>query len=110
VELRGAGDGSGESFDGLLSPSKSAEDLGPSDQHYYWDNFWAVVGLEEAAYAAREPGNTEDAAWMEGEAEALRESIVESVEAVMGPGAAYVPGAVEEVESSAMARGTVPAL
>lgn len=95
---------------GLLPPSKSAEDLGPSDQHYYWDNFWAVAGLEEAAYAARELGKPEDAAWMEEEAEALRNTILNSVERVMGPEPAYIPGAVEEVESSAMARGTVPAL
>jgi GH15 family glucan-1,4-alpha-glucosidase len=110
VELRASQEGSDEPTRGLLPPSKSAEDLGPADQHYYWDNFWAVIGLEEAAFAAQELGKTEDATWMEGEADALRQAILDSVEAVMGSQAAYVPGAVEEVESSAMARGTVPAL
>jgi hypothetical protein len=94
----------------LLPPSKSAEDIGPSDWHHYWDDFWAVAGLEEAAHAARELGETEDAAWMQAEADALREAILASVEAVMGPEPAYIPGAVEGVEGSAMARGTVPAL
>ncbi len=110
VELRATRGDSAEPTRGLLPPSKSAEDLGPAHQHYYWDNFWAVVGLEEAAYAARELGKTEDAAWMEAEADTLRVAILESVEEVMGPEPAYVPGAVEEVESSAAARGTVPVL
>jgi hypothetical protein len=110
VELRASQDESDPSTRGLLPPSKSAEDLGPADHHYYWDNFWSVVGLEEAAYAARELGRTEDAAWMEAEADALREAILDSVEAVMGPEPPYIPGSVEEVESSAMARGTVPVL
>ena len=110
VDLRLAdsqGDGPAQ---GLLPPSKSAEDLGPPDQHYYWDNLWAVAGLEEAAYAAGELGKPEDAAWMKAEAEALRDAVLRSVEHVMGPEPAYIPGAVEDVESSAMARGTVPAL
>jgi hypothetical protein len=47
---------------------------------------------------------------MEAEADALRQAILDSVEAVMGPEPAYIPGSVEEVESSAMARGTVPVL
>jgi hypothetical protein len=95
---------------GLVPPSKSAEDLGPADHHYYWDNLWSVAGLEEAAYAARQLGKPEDAVWMEAEAEALRDAISNSVEHVMGPEPAYVPGAVEDRESSTMARGTVPAL
>lgn len=110
ITLRETQADTGPSTRGLLPPSKSAEDLGPADHHYYWDNFWAVVGLEEAAYAARELGEPEDAARMEAEADALREAILDSVEAVMGPEPPYIPGAVEEVESSAMARGTVPAL
>jgi len=95
---------------GLLPPSKSAEDLGPEDRHYYWDDFWSVAGLEEAAYAARVLGELEDAKRFEAEAGDLRRAILDSVEAVMGEEPAYVPGAVEDRESSSMARGTVPAL
>ena len=111
VKLRDTGSADEEAaVHGLLPPSKSAEDLGPSDHHYYWDNLWALTGLEEAAYAARELGRSEDAAWMEAEADALRNAILRSVERVMGSEPAYIPGAVEDTESSAMARGTVPAL
>jgi len=110
VDLRAGQAGAIGPARGLLPPSKSAEDIGPPDWHHYWDNFWAVAGLQEAAYAARQLGETADAAWMQAEAETLRDAILASVEAVMGPEAAYIPGAVEGVESSAMARGTVPAL
>lgn len=34
-------------FDGLLPAGFSAEHLGPNDQ-YYWDDFWAVAGLNAA--------------------------------------------------------------
>lgn len=94
----------------ILPPSLSAEDLGPPDQHYYWDNFWAVTGLEESAFAAQTLGYPEDAAWMQAEADSLREAILQSITAVMGDPPAYIPAAVEDTESSAMARGSVPVL
>jgi hypothetical protein len=47
---------------------------------------------------------------MEAEADTLREAILRSVERVLGSEPAYIPGAVEDTETSAMARGTVPAL
>jgi glycogen debranching enzyme len=110
IELRaGEGDSVGPAA-GLLPPSKSAEDLGPEDRHYYWDDFWSVAGLEEAAYAARVLGELEDAERFDTEADDLREAILDSVQKVMGDEPPYVPGAVEDTESSAMARGTVPAL
>ena len=95
---------------GLLPPSKSAEDLGPADWHHYWDNFWAVVGLKQAAFIATELDQHEDAMWMISEATTLRTAILDSVKVVMGPNPAYIPGAVEGTTSSAMARGTVAAL
>ncbi|MDY0020767.1 MAG: hypothetical protein RBT47_12285, partial [Anaerolineae bacterium] len=60
---------------GLLPPSKSAEDLGPANWHHYWDNFWSIAGLEEAAYAARQTGHPDDALWMQAEADALRSAL-----------------------------------
>jgi len=96
---------------GLLPPSLSAEDLGPKEHHYYWDNLWAVVGLREAADAARLLGEAEDAAWMAAEADSLQQAIRDSVEAVMvGQTKFYMPGSVEVLDSSGMARGSVPAL
>ncbi len=95
---------------GLLPPSKSAEDLGPADWHHYWDNFWAVAGLEQAAFIAKELGQHDDATWMLLEANTLRAAILDSVKVVMGPDPAYIPGAIESTNGSAMARGTVSAL
>ena len=95
---------------GLLPPSKSAEDLGPPDWHHYWDNFWGVSGLQHAAYIASELGEINDSNWMQSEANALRESILDSVTAVMGPEPAFISGAVENSTDSAMARGSVPAI
>ncbi len=37
---------------GLLPPGFSAEHLGPCD-YFYWDNFWGVAGLREAANCAK---------------------------------------------------------
>jgi hypothetical protein len=91
---------------GLLPPSRSAEDLGPETWHHYWDNFWAVAGLDEAAYIERELGKFDDANWMAAEASAMRESIRNSVASVMGTDPPYVPGAPEGIDNSAMARGT----
>ncbi|MGD1997239.1 MAG: hypothetical protein PVH62_10765, partial [Anaerolineae bacterium] len=110
VDLRAGQIDTEGSVQGLLPPSRSAEDLGLQRRHYYWDNYWAVAGLEEAAYAARELGEDQDAEWMESEADALRGAILSSVEAVMGAEPAYIPVAVGDLEGSAMARGTVPAL
>lgn len=91
---------------GLLPPSRSAEDLGPADWHHYWDDFWGVAGLSEAAFIERQLGHTDDANWMSAEADALREAIRASITSVMGPEPDYIPGAPEEIKSSAMARGT----
>ncbi len=95
---------------GLLPPSLSAEDLGPDTYHHYWDDYWSVAGLEDAAFIATTLGHTDDAAWMLAEADALRTAIHDSVTAVMGPEPAYIPGAPENIESSAMARGTGPSM
>ena len=95
---------------GLLPPSKSAEDLGPANWHHYWDDFWAVAGLEQAAFIATELDEHDDAIWMVSDANTLRDAILDSVKAVMGPNPAYIPGSVEEANGSAMARGTVAAL
>lgn len=95
---------------GILPPSLSAEDLGPGDRHYYWDNFWAIAGLEEAAYAAALLGHAEDAVWMQQTADDLREAVLASIEAVMGNEPAFIPASVEDTTTSAMARGTTPAL
>lgn len=53
----------GTPHDGLLPAGFSAEHLGPND-HYYWDDFWAIAGLEAAArlFARREEREKEEKA------------------------------------------------
>ncbi len=45
---------------GLLPAGFSAEHLGPND-HYYWDDFWAIAGLRGAEYLLKEMGDDESA-------------------------------------------------
>jgi hypothetical protein len=49
---------------GLLPAGFSAEHFGPND-HYYWDNFWSLAGLEKLLWAARFLGRERDAAYLE---------------------------------------------
>jgi hypothetical protein len=44
---------------GLLPAGFSAEHLGPND-YFYWDDFWALAGLRDAAYAAKTLGHQAD--------------------------------------------------
>lgn len=51
---------------GLLPAGFSAEHFGPND-HYFWDNFWSVAGLEDAVWMARLAGLRADADRIEDE-------------------------------------------
>ena len=44
---------------GLLPSGMSTEHLGPSD-YFYWDDFWGLAGLRQAALAAQVMKQTED--------------------------------------------------
>ena len=50
----------GKPHAGLLPAGFSAEHLGPND-HYYWDDFWAIAGLRGAEYLLKEMGDDENA-------------------------------------------------
>ena len=45
---------------GLLPAGFSAEHFGPND-YFYWDDFWALAGLRDAAFAARVLGRDDQA-------------------------------------------------
>lgn len=92
---------------GILPASLSAEDLGRSDQQHYWDDFWAVRGLRDAAVAARELDKSSDAAWMQAEADSLLRATLASARSL---NIDYIPNGPQELTSSAMARGTSCAL
>ena len=96
---------------GLLPPGDSAEDLGPRDQHHYWDDFWAIGGLREAADIARTLGRGDDAIRFDREAATLQTLVLQSIERVQEQhGIDFVPNGPEDTFSSAMARGTSPAV
>jgi hypothetical protein len=95
----------------LLPANLSAEDLGDAGVHHYWDDFWALAGFREAAFAAGELGHSDDAAALSSRADTLQAALLQSIQNVDArTGIAYVPNGPEDVESSAMARGTTPAL
>ncbi|MBV8086217.1 MAG: hypothetical protein JO247_15530, partial [Chloroflexi bacterium] len=90
--------------DGLLPANESAEDLGPATQQHYWDDLWLLTGLQEAHQAATQIGVSDayEQAFQKVEA-SLRASIVAT-------GSDVIPGGPGDLTSSAMARGTTPAL
>ncbi len=67
--------------DGLLPAGFSAEHLGPND-HYYWDDFWAVAGLEAAERTFSRAGRKPDAGKARTLAGQMRASIERSIERI----------------------------
>lgn len=63
---------------GLMPAGFSAEHLGPND-HYYWDNFWSLRGVQDAAEAAEALGLDRDKAAFERVATAYRRDLEEAV-------------------------------
>lgn len=64
---------------GLLPPGFSAEHLGPAD-YYYWDNYWAVAGLQSAAALMKTWGLSDDAELFLEQAADLRRTINRSIQ------------------------------
>ncbi|GMU19905.1 MAG: hypothetical protein AMXMBFR13_00090 [Phycisphaerae bacterium] len=96
---------------GILTPSVSAEDLGPHTWHHYWDDFWCIRGLQDALYAARELGQEPAAAEIRTLLEELHGSTLESIRAVMAKERIdFIPVAPESTSASGRARGTSPAI
>jgi len=69
---------------GLLPSGFSAEHLGPND-HYYWDNFWGVAGLQAASIMFDQLGDIDRANSARNEARAFLAAIDESLKRVAGP-------------------------
>lgn len=96
---------------GILTPSTSAEDLGPKDWHFYWDDFWCIRGLQDALYAARELNETAAAGEISKILESLQTSTIASIRRVMAESDVdWIPVAPESTSASGKARGTTPAV
>ena len=66
---------------GLLPPGPSAEHLGPSD-YFYWDDFWGLAGLRDAALVAEWMGQTKDADRLRKNFDSFRADVDASLAAV----------------------------
>ncbi|MCW1921265.1 discoidin domain-containing protein [Luteolibacter arcticus] len=81
---------------GLLPESASHEGYLAHPVHSYWDDFWALRGLLDAAGIARVLGKRKDADAFESLAASFRETLRESILAVIKERKLnYIPGSVE---------------
>jgi hypothetical protein len=64
---------------GLLPAGFSAEHLGPND-YYFWDDFWALAGLESACRLLKEAGRKKSGQTFFQEAKNLRACLEKSLE------------------------------
>jgi hypothetical protein len=81
---------------GLLPESASHEGYLAHPVHSYWDDFWALRGLQAAAELASVIGRSEDAALWKNEADAFLRDVVRSIENVIAARhLKYIPGSVE---------------
>jgi hypothetical protein len=81
---------------GLLPESASHEGYLAHPVHAYWDDFWALRGLRDAAVMATELGHTNDARDFAALAFSFRETLCTSIRKVIADkNLHYVPGSVE---------------
>jgi hypothetical protein len=69
---------------GLLPAGRGANHFGPAD-YYYWDDFWALAGLEAVAAMAGRLGRPTEAARWRREAASLRAALARSLRAAALP-------------------------
>ncbi len=81
---------------GLLPESISHEGYSAKPMHSYWDDFWAIRGLDSAARIASELGHGAEAAELASLRDDLRESTRASIALAMrSNGIEYIPGCAE---------------
>jgi hypothetical protein len=81
---------------GLLPESASHEGYLAHPVHAYWDDFWAVRALGDAAFLADALGDAAEARRLAALRDAFRESLHRSLEITIAErGIDYVPGSVE---------------
>jgi hypothetical protein len=81
---------------GLVPESISHEGYAAKPMHSYWDNFFVLRGLLDAAYLAGVLGSDEEQRRLDGLAREFRRDLVASFERAMAMhGIDYLPGSVE---------------
>lgn len=71
----------GTEYEGILPQSNSHEGYFPA-KHSYWDDFFALRGLQDAQQIALRLGYNEDAAWLAKLEKDLRNSLLQSIQKV----------------------------
>jgi hypothetical protein len=95
---------------GLLPESASHEGYLAHPVHAYWDDFWALRGLADAAELAEALGEEAQAKRLRALRDALGECLYASIGAVIAErGLAYVPGSVEWADFDPAATATAVA-
>jgi hypothetical protein len=79
---------------GLLPPSISHEGYSDKPAYSFWDNFWGLKGLNDAAFLALELGHTDRAAELRADAAEFAGDIGASVR-LLGEELGHVPGAAD---------------
>ncbi len=83
-------------FFGLLPESISHEGYSAHPVHSYWDDFWAIRGLTDAAELAAALGRDEDARRFTASRDELRADVHASIRAVIAKrGIDFVPGSAD---------------
>lgn len=71
----------GTEYEGILPESNSHEGYFPA-KHSYWDDFFAIRGIQDAQALAIQLGHTEDAEWLAKFEKNFRTSLLASIEKV----------------------------
>lgn len=81
---------------GLLPESISHEGYSDRPVHSYWDDFWAVRGLSDAADLARALNHPEEAARLSASRDEMRQDLHASIRRVIAArGIDYIPGSAD---------------
>ncbi|OGU25384.1 MAG: hypothetical protein A2X66_03120 [Ignavibacteria bacterium GWA2_54_16] len=91
-----SGDSERRAFYGLVTESISHEGYSSKPMHSYWDDFFTLKGLKDAAEAARVLGKANAASAYDSLASAFRKNLYESISLAMkNRKIDYIPGCVE---------------
>jgi len=83
-------------FFGLLPESISHEGYSAKPMHSYWDDFWALKGLDDAVWLAETLGHPEVATAWTGMRDEFKQDLLTSIARVREEkGLAYLPGCAE---------------
>jgi hypothetical protein len=93
---RAAEAGAADPFAGLLPPSISHEGYSAKPMHSYWDDFWGLRGLTDAAFLARKLGERQLAERYERARDEFARDLAASIRTVTtARGIRFIPGAAD---------------